>query len=510
MADQLKDGETLEPLGAQPTGRTSAGLKAGETLEPIQRGSSSAAGSSEPEPFASSRFGQGVKRGVLNILHGGKEIGADLITRPTPVLTGEDSMLNKYILGPAAHEKERSIQEAATMHDSRGIESVGHGLTSMIHTAGEFVPVVGPIVGSLVDRAREGDIAGAVGEGATYALAPKVARGAGAKAIDVVRDVPGVRTLIPSAGGAGRAIGSSPTVGPIIEKAINTVSSPEPVRARAIPIGGPAGPIAPAVGGPAEIPQAIPMAPKAEVSSETIPRTLQGESVLRQVLTGQDNKNLLKIARSRGINVTAEAQLKPGIADSRIINKIIDDFSPEELDELRSQGVEVSRFQHNFGNVGPEAHQTIGMQTYFPDLKIPQAVMTRTQAAITRGAQPAEAGPIKSATTPRVKPVIPVPETSPPGEDLTPILQKSLQTVSAANPSQSLLGGQASGAPSILQAAKRSLIAKSKKEVSAIGKRRGIDLTGGNDPSGTGAISTKGTAIDAILNDLSPEELAGR
>jgi hypothetical protein len=44
-------------------------------------------------------------------------------------------------------------------------------------------------------------------------------------------------------------------------------------------------------------------------SSESIPRTPQGESVLRQVLTGQDNKNLLKIARSRGINVTVEAQL---------------------------------------------------------------------------------------------------------------------------------------------------------------------------------------------------------
>jgi hypothetical protein len=394
-------------------------------------------------------------------------------------------MLNKYVLGPAAHEKEMSILEAQAMHDSHGIESIGHGLTSMIHTAGEFVPVVGPVVGSLVDRAREGDIAGAVGEGATYALAPKVARGVGGKAIDAARDVPGVRTLIPSTEGIGRAIGNSPTVGPMIEKAINTVSPPEPAPARAIPTSGRAGPVAPAVGGPAEATQAIPMTPKAEASSETIPRTLQGESVLRQVLTGQDNKNLLKIAKSRGINVAKESQLKPGVADNLLINKIIDDYSPEELDEVRSQGLEVSRFRHNFGNIGPEAQQTLAIQTHFPDVKIPQAVTTRTQAAITRGAEPAASAPISVGKTP-------------------------LGDGQRANTSQSILGGQASGAPSILKAAKHSLTAMSKKEVSAIGKQRGIDLTGGNDPGGTGALSAKGTAIDAILNDLNPEELTGR
>lgn len=117
-------------------------------------------------------------------------------------------------------------------------------------------------------------------------------------------------------------------------------------------------------------------------SGAGIPRTLSGDSALRQILTGQDNANLLKIARSRGINVTQEAQLKPAVADSRIINKIIDDFEPDELQEIRDQYLENTRFRHTFGNVGPEAWKTMSLQTYFPDLKIPQAVINRTQAAI--------------------------------------------------------------------------------------------------------------------------------
>jgi hypothetical protein len=120
-----------------------------------------------------------------------------------------DTMLNKFVLKPAAQEKQRSLEEADAMHRSSGWESFGHGLTSMVHTAGEFVPVAGPLIGSLVDRAREGDGSGAVGEGATYALAPKIARGLGGKAIDAARDIPGLRAVVPSVEGAGIAIGKS-------------------------------------------------------------------------------------------------------------------------------------------------------------------------------------------------------------------------------------------------------------------------------------------------------------
>lgn len=117
-------------------------------------------------------------------------------------------------------------------------------------------------------------------------------------------------------------------------------------------------------------------------AAQSLPRTLSGESALRQVLTGQDNANLMKIAKSRGINVAQEAQLKPGIADNRIINKIITDFSPDELDEIGAQYMENTRFRHQFGDIGPEAWKTMSLQTYFPDLKIADATMKRTQAAI--------------------------------------------------------------------------------------------------------------------------------
>jgi hypothetical protein len=117
-------------------------------------------------------------------------------------------------------------------------------------------------------------------------------------------------------------------------------------------------------------------------TANALPQTLNGESALRQVLTGQDNANLLKIAKSRGINVTKEAALKPGTADNLLVNKIVDDFSPQELDEIRAQYLENTRFRHAFGNVGPEAWKTMSLQTYFPDLKIPQAVLNRTSNSI--------------------------------------------------------------------------------------------------------------------------------
>lgn len=130
--------------------------------------------------------------------------------------------------------------------------------------------------------------------------------------------------------------------------------------------------------------------PAAQVapSGAGIPRTLNGESILGQVLGGRDQATLLKIARSRGINVTQEAQLKPGIANKRIIGKIIGDFSPEELDEIRAQGIENARFRHAFGDIGEEAWNTMALQTYFPDVKIPLAQVMRTQKAIQSAAAP--------------------------------------------------------------------------------------------------------------------------
>jgi hypothetical protein len=151
-----------------------------------------------------------------------------------------------------------------------------------------------------------------------------------------------------------------------------------------------------------------------------IPRTLSGESALRQILGGQDSDNLLKIAKSRGINVVQESQLKPSAAIPKLMNKIIDDFSDNELEELRSTYAEQTRMgRHNFGDIGPEANKTMSLQTYFPDVKIPSSVLKRTQAAI---AKSAPAAVTKSTGT----------AAQSAGDDLTGILQESLKRAQRA------------------------------------------------------------------------------
>lgn len=154
---------------------------------------------------------------------------------------------------------------------------------------------------------------------------------------------------------------------------------------------------------------AAPTAPPTSGPS-TVPRVLSGEGVLNEALTGLDNKSLLKVARSRGINVTAEAQLKPGVADNRIIGKIIDDFSPDELAEARNIGLEMNRFgPAPTGIADPklaaEAWHNRVLQTFFPDVSIPQASINRVRAAT--AAQPGG------------------------GQDMTAILQQSIKAARA-------------------------------------------------------------------------------
>jgi hypothetical protein len=118
-------------------------------------------------------------------------------------------------------------------------------------------------------------------------------------------------------------------------------------------------------------------------AAATIPRTLSGESALSQILSRLDNASLLRIARSRGIDVRQESLLKPGTANNLLINKIANDFSPDELQEFGARYLENSRFQHQFSNqMTPEAWSTVAMKSYFPDVKIPQTVLGRTAKAM--------------------------------------------------------------------------------------------------------------------------------
>lgn len=118
-------------------------------------------------------------------------------------------------------------------------------------------------------------------------------------------------------------------------------------------------------------------------AAAAIPRTLSGDSALSQVLSRLDNASLIKIAKSRGISVTQESQLKPEVANNLLIQKIANDFSPDELQEFASRYLENSRFAHQFSSqMPPEAWSAIAMQSYFPDVKIPATVLARTQSAM--------------------------------------------------------------------------------------------------------------------------------
>jgi hypothetical protein len=164
--------------------------------------------------------------------------------------------------------------------------------------------------------------------------------------------------------------------------------------------------------------------------SSSIPRTLSGEGVLNQVLTSLDNKTLLRVAKSRGINVTQEAQLKPGAADSKLISKIIDDFSPDELDNVRALGLDNSRFKprgfdYATPEVAREAWHVKVLQTYFPDVNIPMATMKRIFKGTVRPAEAAAAAPDVAAAS-ITKPSVPIEE-----EDLTDLLKQSIKAAKA-------------------------------------------------------------------------------
>lgn len=117
------------------------------------------------------------------------------------------------------------------------------------------------------------------------------------------------------------------------------------------------------------------------------PRTMSGEAALTQTLTALGRDNLLKIAKSRGLNVTQESQLVASSADPKLIRKIADSMSPDELDEISARYMQAKRFGHKFDteNLSPEdaskVWQTIHMQDYFPDVKVTQAAQKLVQKA---------------------------------------------------------------------------------------------------------------------------------
>jgi len=149
MPALLQQGETLEPLSGFPppsmpddVGASHPSLREGETLEPIGQTSYPDTGDSS-QGGRDTGFVHGLIRGGRNIVHAAKQFGSDLANPDMPVALSDkpedqgsgaarlqgDTMLNKYVLRPAAQEKQRSLEEADTMHRTSGWESLGHGLS---------------------------------------------------------------------------------------------------------------------------------------------------------------------------------------------------------------------------------------------------------------------------------------------------------------------------------------------------------------------------------------------
>lgn len=257
-------------------------------------------------------------------------------------------------LTPFASRMAESLSIPSDSFVARAVRATAHGANTVLEKAPGSV---GTAAGSAIGRATGIPGAIKIGGAAGYALGKEI--------LPQVR-IPGEGFGLPS-----RVIGGPKTI---------------PPEAAAAATPGEAGTMAESVAAPKAA--AASEAEPAAGTVENVPRrtTISGESALKEVLSRLPNKTQLQIARSRGINVTAEAQLKatPAVTE-RIINKIVDDYSDDELDGVRSTYVEnEGRFgQHSFvGDVGKEANQTLNLQTYFPELKIPLAQQLRTQKAI--------------------------------------------------------------------------------------------------------------------------------
>ncbi len=241
---------------------------------------------------------------------------------------------------------------------ARGVRAAARGANKALEKApGTIGGTAGAAVGGYVGGHVGAEIGGAAGAMAGRELLPQVR-------------VPGEGFGFPD------RVTGGPEVAPRFKSAADVIADEARAKSSDASAAAEPQPVSEVNGRPVE--RVTPASP------ENAPRTLSGDSVLREELTKQPNNILLKIARSRGVDVAQEALLKPSNAvNNRIINKIVEDFSQDELDELSARRLEEERMgRHDFGEIGKEANQTISLQTYFPELKIPMSQIMRTQKAI--------------------------------------------------------------------------------------------------------------------------------
>jgi len=163
------------------------------TRVPIQRDQRSSSSSSTPPipknyGFTPSNMGSAAWEGLGNIAESVYGAGKDLVSSKTPVFLSDekpnapiaermqgDTLINKYLLAPAAENEKKALNEADAFHKSHGWDAAGHAASSLAYTGAEYLPLVGSIAAHLGERAGTGDIGGALAEGGTYAVAPKIA-----------------------------------------------------------------------------------------------------------------------------------------------------------------------------------------------------------------------------------------------------------------------------------------------------------------------------------------------
>jgi hypothetical protein len=293
---------------------------------------------------------------------------------------------------------------------ARGVRAAARGANTVLERAPGSV---GAATGSAIGHATGIPGAAEIGGAAGYALGKEV--------LPQVR-IPGEGFGLPS-----RVVGGPKTIPP-------QAATPGEVETPAVTV-------EPAAVQPATVQPVRETAAAPNVNIENVPRrsTISGESALSEVLGRLPNNMQLKIARSRGIDVSKEALLKPTPAvTERIIKKIVDDYSDDELDGVRSTYMEnEGRFaQHSFvGDVGKEANQTLNLQTYFPELKIPLAQTLRTQKAIQAANATKYAplrdlsGALKTEASKSASSVAKPAASAAPEEDLTNVWQDSLDYV---------------------------------------------------------------------------------
>ena len=124
-------------------------------------------------------------RGVAGFLGG---VAKDLTSKMPAVVPDEkniswsdpkaNTLLGKYITAPSEQERQKALAEAEAYTKSKGTAAIGHLLNTYVHTAGEYLPVAGPFVTSLIDKAEGGDVGGATAQVAALAAAHPVSEAA--------------------------------------------------------------------------------------------------------------------------------------------------------------------------------------------------------------------------------------------------------------------------------------------------------------------------------------------